>query len=60
MQTNSIVREAAKSAGIPLWKIAAELGISEATIIRWLRVRLSPEKERRIMDAIHKMGREAG
>lgn len=60
MQTNSIVREAAKSAGIPLWKIAAEIGISEATIIRWLRVRLSPERERKIMDAIDKAVKEAG
>ena len=52
MKENQEIRKAAKSAGVPLWKIAAELGISEPTIIRWLRFPLPAEKEKRVMDAI--------
>ena len=52
MQTNTTVREAAKNAGIPLWRVATEIGISEATITRWLRLPLSHEREQKIMDAI--------
>lgn len=60
MKANLNVRDAAQNAGIPLWRVAAEVGIAEATIIRWLRVPLSPEKEKRIMDAISKLMKEVG
>lgn len=49
---NEEVRYAAKKAGIPLWKIAFYLQISEPTMTRWLRTPLSVEREKRIMDAI--------
>ena len=60
MQRNLNVRKAAKTAGVPLWKVAAALGISEATIVRWLRVDLSPEKEEQIMSAISSLAKEVG
>lgn len=58
MKANLAVREAAKNAGVPLWKIAEALGISEATIVRWLRVDLSPEKKEKIMCAISSLTEE--
>ncbi|MDE6997348.1 MAG: hypothetical protein K2P04_05670 [Oscillospiraceae bacterium] len=58
MKENQSVRKAAKSAGVPLWKVAAAIGVSEPTIIRWLRVPLQEEKEARILSAIASLERE--
>lgn len=58
MKENQTVRKAAKSAGIPLWKVAAAIGVSEPTIIRWLRFQLPEDKERRIMAAIAELSQE--
>lgn len=52
MTENRTVRDAAKAAKIPLWKIAAAIHVSEPTLIRWLRFPLSAEKEQRILTAI--------
>lgn len=59
MKENQAVRKAAKSAGVPLWKVAAAIGVSEPTIIRWLRVPLQEEKEARILSAIASLAKEA-
>ena len=56
---NLSLRQRAKSAGIPLWKIASYIGVSEPTITRWLRVPLSCSKEKLILEAISKLEREA-
>lgn len=55
---NEHIRQAAKKAKVSLWEVAAELGISEPTIIRWLRFPLPEDKEQRIMAAIKKLERE--
>lgn len=60
VKENQSVRTAAKAAGVPLWKCALRMGISEPTLIRWLRVPLSKEKETRIMEAIAALEQEAG
>ena len=52
MRENQKIRKAARMAGVPLWKIAATAGISEPTLMRWLRFPLSAEKEKLLMDAI--------
>ena len=57
---NQAVRRAARTAGVPLWKCALHLGISEPTLIRWLRVPLPDEKEQRILAAIAELEKEAG
>ena len=49
---NETVRRAARIAGVPLWKIALQVGISEATLTRWMRVPLSDEREQRLLTAI--------
>jgi len=52
---NMEFRLEARNANIPLWKIALEVGISEATINRWLRVPLSGERERALRSAIKRI-----
>lgn len=59
MKANETVRAAAKARGIPLWKIAIKMGVSEPTMIRWLRIPLSPEKESAILVAIDELAKEA-
>lgn len=59
MKANLKIRETAKQAGIKHWQIAERLGISEPTIVRWLRVPLSPEREKMVLDAIRAIAKEA-
>lgn len=49
---NADIRSAAKAAGIKQWEVAAQLGISEPTLIRWLRFPLSADRENAILQAI--------
>lgn len=60
MRENEKIRKAARSAGIPLWRIAATVGVSEPTLIRWLRFPLPEDKEVRIMEAISALEQEVG
>lgn len=57
-QENKTVRRAARSAGVPLWRVAAAVGVSEPTLTRWLRVPLTEDKEKRIMAAIYNLAKE--
>lgn len=50
--TNMDIRFRARVAGVPLWKIAEKMGISEPTIMRRLRKELSPEEKQKYFDAI--------
>ena len=58
MKENAHVRKAARAEGIPYWKICLKIGVSEPTLIRWLRFPLPPEKEQRILDAIKELSEE--
>ena len=49
---NEKIRREAKAARVPLWEIAAQIGISEPTITRWMRSELNEEKKAMILDAI--------
>ena len=60
VKENQSVRTAAKAAGVPLWKCARQMGISEPALIRWLRVPLSAEKEAKVMAAIAALEQEEG
>lgn len=57
---NIAIREAARTAHVYLWEIAKEIGVSEATITRWMRCQLTAEQNSRVMDAIAKLSREGG
>lgn len=59
-QENQNVRRAARSAGVPLWRVAATIGVSEPTLTRWLRFPLPEDKERFIMAAISELSLEVG
>ena len=59
VRENQDVRCAARSAGIPLWRVAMAIGVSEPTLTRWLRVPLPEDKEGRIMKAIAELEKEA-
>lgn len=56
---NQAVRRAARSAGVPLWRVAVAIGVSEPTLTRWLRVPLSEDREERVMAAIAELEEEA-
>lgn len=58
MKANQTIREVAKRKGVKHWQIAVHLGISEPTIMRWLRAPLSPEREKAIMEAIKAIAKE--
>lgn len=59
IRENEGVRRAARVAGIPLWRIASAVGVSEPTMTRWLRSPLPESKEQRIMAAIAELSKEA-
>lgn len=58
MKANDAIRDFARKNGITLWQIAVKLGISEATITRWLRVPLSEEREKLLFEAAHQIAAE--
>lgn len=60
MKENQEIRKAARVAGVPLWRIAAAIGVSEPTLMRWMRFPLPQDKESRIMEAISALGQEVG
>lgn len=60
IKANDGIRRTARAANLPYWQIAQAIGISEQTLIRWLRVPLPEDKERRIMAAIAALEQEAG
>ena len=58
MKANNEIRKVAKDHGIKHWEIAMRLGISEQTLMRWLRTPLSIEKESAITAAINELAKE--
>jgi len=58
MKENLTIRQAAKAAGIPLWRIAIALNVGEATLTRWLRTPLPKEKENQILSIIATLEKE--
>lgn len=55
---NLDVRFKAKAAGVPLWKIAKELGVSDMTLFRRLRKELSVEEKSKLYAVIQKLAVE--
>lgn len=58
MPANNEIREKAKRAGVKHWQIALHLGVSEQTIVRWLRTPLDASKAHRISCAIEQLAAE--
>lgn len=55
---NEKVRDSAKRNKIPIWRIAQELGISEATMTRRLRVELPATECAIICEIIDRLAKE--
>lgn len=52
---NLDLRFKAKAAGVPFWKIAEKLGVTEVTITRRFRKELSPEQKQMYLDIIQQI-----
>lgn len=52
LKANQKVRDTAKAACIKHWEIANHMGISEPTLVRWLRTPMPAEREKAVLHAI--------
>lgn len=52
---NLDIRFKAKAAGVPLWRIAKEMGISDMTLFRRLRKELSVQEKQKFLEVIMKI-----
>lgn len=52
---NQDIRDHLRAKRIPIYRVAHKIGISEMTLFRWLRVPLSQEHRRKIVDAINEV-----
>ena len=57
---NKDVRQAAASAGVRLWQIAAAIGLNDGNFSRKLRMELPVEEKQKIFGIIEKLSKEAG
>lgn len=57
---NKDVRQAAASAGVRLWQIAAAIGLNDGNFSRKLRMELPAEEKQKIFGIIEKLSKEAG
>ena len=51
-RANRALRDELRDNDIPLWKLAHEIGVTECTIVRWLREELTGERLERIQAAM--------
>lgn len=51
-RANEEIRKKIKDNGIFQWEVAEALGVSEVTLIRWLRVPVSDTKKEELVHAI--------
>ena len=58
MKANQELRDAAKEAGVKQWEIAVHIGISEPTLVRWMRMPMPSERRKRILTAIAELSPE--
>lgn len=59
-QANNDIRNHARDAKIPLWRVALHLGISEAAMTRMLRVELDEQKRTVLLSAINEIAQKEG
>lgn len=56
---NKDIRLMAAGAGVKLWEIAQELGMTDSSFSRVLRKELTPEKKEEIREIIIRLSKEA-
>lgn len=59
MQKNDRIREAAKTAGVKLWRIAEAVGLSDSNFSRKLRHELPADEQTHILGIIEELAKEA-
>ncbi|MDD6229748.1 MAG: hypothetical protein PUA95_03335 [Lactimicrobium massiliense] len=52
IKNNQDIRQEMADNDLPYWMVAAEIGISESTLIRWMRLPLSDDKKAQVEEAI--------
>jgi len=57
-KANLEVRSIMKEKKIFQWQVAVELGVTDATFVKWLRLPLSDEKKEMVMKAIDKAAKQ--
>ena len=55
---SSEIRKRIKEAGLFQWQVAAKIGVTEATFIRWLRFELPDSRKREVLAAIEALKAE--
>lgn len=55
MIVNNDIKQKAKDKGVFLYEVAESLGISEPTMTRWLRGKLTKERKTAILNAIDRV-----
>ena len=54
---NKIIRDELKARGVRHWELAAALGISEQTLVRWLRFELSEDRQLEMLMKIEEIAK---
>ena len=54
---NKIIRDELKARGVRHWELAHELGISEQTLVRWLRFELSEDRQLEMLMKIEEIAK---
>ena len=58
VKANSELRDCLHRERITQWQLGAVMGVSEMTVIRWLRTPLTPERRQKITQAVEQILRE--
>ena len=54
---NKIIRDELKARGVRHWELAHELGISEQTLVRWLRFELDEDRQLEMLMKIEEIAK---
>ena len=54
---NKIIRDELKARGVRHWELAAALGVSEQTLVRWLRFELDEERQLEMLMKIEEIAK---
>ncbi len=54
---NKIIRDELKTRGVRHWELAHELGVSEQTLVRWLRFELDEERQLEMLMKIEEVAK---
>ena len=52
LENNEILKKLIRDRGLKQWKVAEQAGVSEQTLVRWLRTRMSSEREKKVVSAV--------